>query len=217
MLPFKNLLSYLIDIPLEEKSTTHNPSLKLYLAKGQLKLITKGAVYSYGNLYYNFRESFERLHISKKQINSVLVLGLGTGSVIQLLEQKCRLNASYDIVEIDPEVVSLFEKYKSDYIQAPCHITVADALSYMSKNQKKYELICMDIFNDCTVPVNFETEEFLTNLRNALSEHGVLLYNRLSIDVADQTKNEAFYETFRRIFMKSKIIKMEFNWMFVAE
>lgn len=217
MFQFKKYLSFLFDILLEQKSTPYNPVLKLYLSKGQLKLVTQGAVYSYGNLYYNFRESFNELGISNQGINKVLILGLGTGSIIQLLEQKFHLKAHYEVVEIDPGVVELFGNYKMEYINSICTIHIADAIEYMKSNQKTYDLICMDIFCDCIVPENFESEEFLLNLKIALNENGILMYNRLAINAADQTRNERFCKTFEKIFPEFKIIKMKFNWMLVAD
>jgi spermidine synthase len=217
MFVFNKYLSYLYDILLEEKSSLFNPVLKLYLSQGQFKLITKGAVYSYGNLYYNFRESFQKLDISKREIKNVLILGLGTGSIIQLLGQKFKLNTSYDIVEIDPVVVELFEKYKNEIGTSSCKIHVTDALDYMKSNQAKYDLVCMDIFCDNTVPEIFETEEFLMNLKNAISTQSVLIYNRLAIDKRDQIKNETFFRTFQNIFPTASILKLDFNWMFVVD
>ena len=217
MLPIKKFFSYLSDILLEKKSTPYNPVLKLYLSKGQLKLITKGAVYSYGNLYYNFRDSFQKLDITNRKIQDVLILGLGTGSIIQILEQKFRRNLNYDVVEIDPVVATLFEKYKNGYINTTCNIYIADAFQYLKSNHKKYDLICMDIFCDKTVPEIFESEEFLLNLKNALDDAGLMLYNRLNIDTADKIKNETFFNTFHKIFRDAVIFKLEFNWMFVVE
>lgn len=217
MLKFKKFLSFLFDILLEEKSTPFNPVLKLYLSQGQLKLITKGAVYSYGNLYYNFRDSFQKLDIAKREIQNVLILGLGTGSIIQLLEQKFKLNASYDIVEIDPEVVALFKKYKKGFVSSSCNVYIADAFHYIKSNQNKYDLICMDIFCDKTVPVIFESEEFLLNLKIALNENGLLIYNRLAIDSNDLQKNESFFKIFQNVFPDASILKLDFNWMFVVD
>ena len=60
----------------------------------------------------------KKLDIAKREIQNVLILGLGTGSIIQILEQKYKLNASYDVVEIDQGVVEFFEKYKTGFISS---------------------------------------------------------------------------------------------------
>lgn len=214
---FKKYASFLFDVLLEQRTSAYNPILNLYLSKGQLKLVTKGAVYSYGIFYYNFRDSFRHIGIAKKKIQNVLILGLGTGSIIQLLEQKFDVNAKYHIVEIDPDVVALFEKYTSEFIVSPYFIDKTDAFQYLNANDNKYDLICMDIFCDRTVPEIFESEIFLHNLKNALEENGILLYNRLAIDSNDQNSNERFFEIFQKIFPEATIFKMEYNWMFVAK
>jgi predicted membrane-bound spermidine synthase len=209
--------SYLFDVLLEKRSSPYNPILKLYLSRGQLKLMTKHAVYSYGNRYYNFRDSFYKLKIGERNIKDVLILGLGTGSIIQILEQKFRIQARYDVIELDQVVVELFEKYRNGFITSNCEVHVGDAFEFMKTNQKKYDLVCMDIFSDNIVPEIFETSEFLLNLNRALKEKGVLLFNRLNVDDSDKVKNETFYKNFQKEFPDATLFKLEYNWMFIVD
>jgi spermidine synthase len=157
--------SYFIDTLLEERNTPQNPVLRLYLSNGQLKLCTQNAVYSYGNYYYNFRDSFTMLDISNRNIRKVLVLGLGTGSIIQLLEKKYKLRADFDAVESDPEIVDMFHKYKNLITPSDIKIFTQDAFQFIQTHVTRYDLICMDIFADNLVPEMFESTEFLMNLK----------------------------------------------------
>lgn len=212
----KKILSYLYDIPLESTSSPYNPVLKLILSRGQIKLVSASAVYSYGTHYYNFRDSFNKLKIRERNIKTVLILGLGTGSVIKILEEKFNIAAKYDVVEIDPVVVALFNHYVYHEIKSEVKICTQDAAEFMMKNKNQYDLICMDIFRDNRVPKEFESVEFLYQLKEALKEDGLLLYNRLAIDPEDGKMNAAFNINFQKTFPQAQILKLIFNWMFYA-
>jgi len=59
--PLKIWLSHLFEWPVEELSSEHNAHLKVVLHRGRYKLITDGAIYSFGDLYSNYRKTFEQL------------------------------------------------------------------------------------------------------------------------------------------------------------
>ncbi|MBK6861831.1 MAG: fused MFS/spermidine synthase [Saprospiraceae bacterium] len=217
MFKLKYYLSFLFDVLLEQHETPINPVLKLYLSQGQLKLVSSNAVYSYGNHYYNFRDSFSIMHLDQFDLKDILILGLGTGSILQILEQKFKIHAAFDAVEIDPVIVSVFEKYKHEISKNSCKIYLKDALEFMNSNHKTYDLICMDIFNDRTVPEQFETIDFLNSLKNSLTDRGILIYNRINYNGMDQDKNELFFKLFEGVFPNAGIIKLDFNWMFVVK
>ena len=75
------MLSYLKDVYLESETSIYNDELTVLLVKGQYQLVTPEAVYSYGNRYDNFFNAFKQIQIQSKEIDSVLLLGLGLGSV----------------------------------------------------------------------------------------------------------------------------------------
>src|SRR5690242_14142087 len=81
----KRLLSHLVELPVANYNSEHNSELQVVLHKGRYKLLTNGAIYSFSDLYSNYRKTFERLDWSKLQIKSCLVLGLGLGSIPDML------------------------------------------------------------------------------------------------------------------------------------
>lgn len=212
---FKIVLSYIYDVLIEKVSSPFNPILKLYLSRGQYKLVTTGAVYSFGKYYYNFSKSFEILKVDKREIKKVLILGLGMGSIIQILEQSFNVTAQFDAVEIDPEIIKLYNKYKIPYLHSNCNVINKDAISFLKDNNNKYDLICMDIFCDRRVPTEFETFEFLSSIKKALNKYGLILYNRLAIDQNDKIINQNFINTFQLVFPEASNIKLDYNWMLV--
>lgn len=73
--------SYWFDIQLEETDSDYSGKLEVICRKGRYALCTKNAVYSYDDLYVNFRKSFQQVDLERYKINDVLVLGLGLGSI----------------------------------------------------------------------------------------------------------------------------------------
>ena len=213
---FKKFLSYGFDILLEERRSPINPELKLYLSKGQLKLVTSGAVYSYGERYTNFRDSFRLVDIQNRKPENVLILGLGMGSIMSILERNFNIQARYVGVEIDAIVRELFLKYKNEITLSPFELHTEDAGTFMKRQVKTFDLICVDLFCDRIVPERFESAEFVMQLKRALNPGGMALFNRLAVERDDIQRNNRFFETFQSIFPQSRIIKMPFNWMLVS-
>src|SRR5688500_18896847 len=81
----KRLLSHLFEMPVATYSSPHNSHLKVVLHKGRYKLTTHGAIYSFSDLYSNFRKSFEKFDWENHNIKSCLILGLGLGSIPDML------------------------------------------------------------------------------------------------------------------------------------
>ncbi|MBV6472558.1 MAG: Polyamine aminopropyltransferase [Saprospiraceae bacterium] len=214
---FQKFLSHLGDICLESISTPFHPVLKLYLSRGEFKLVSHGAIYSYGLHYYHFVEAFHRLRLRDRSLQKALVLGLGFGSIPRILEKKFGIALSTDIVEIDQGIIGLFEKYRNQVCSARSVVFCADGVEFLCGAPHRYDLICMDIFEDRIVPAAFEREGFLRDLSRALSPGGLLLYNRLNVTLEDQKANENFLSDFRKVFPDGYALKLAYNWILVAE
>jgi spermidine synthase len=214
----KTWLSYLIEWPVTTLSSPHNPLLKVVLHQGRYKLITEGAIYSFGDLYSNYRRSFERFDWDSHPVKSCLVLGLGLGSIPDMLFNRFRKDISFTAVEID-EVVT---KLAYDYVLSPKKIKVqvftADAASFLDWHEEKYDLICSDVFEGDHIPDALETEEALLAMRELLNPGGIVIYNRLSRYKSDIAKNLKFRdEAFLKVFPEGGYLDVTGNWMFVSQ
>jgi spermidine synthase len=215
---WKKYLSYLTELHLESLSSDFNEELHVYLSKGRYQLCTKNAVYSFDDLYVNFNEAFKQLSIKDKGIEDVLVLGLGLGSIPFMLEKKYDIAANYTAVEIDETIIYLAGKYSLDDLKSPINYVCTDAEIFMSVNNEKYDLICMDIFSDDIIPPQFETIAYLENLRSHLNPNGILLYNRLASLKTDIEKTSHFFDTiFKKVFPNAKYFDVKGNWILVGE
>ena len=210
-------LSHLIEIPVISTSSTHNAELKVVLHRGRYKLLTEGAIYSYGDLYTNFRITFSRLKWEEMSIQSCLILGLGLGSIPDMLVTRFKKDLQYTAVEIDDVVTKL----AYEYVLRPKHIPVdvfsADAASFLQWHEGTYDLICSDVFVGDKIPESLQTPEALQEMKGLLSPEGLLLYNRLSRYKPDKDQNVRFLEeVFLKVFPEGGYLDVEGNWMFVS-
>jgi spermidine synthase len=208
----KKALSFIKDVLLESTSSMYNEVLDIYLSMGRYQLRTSGAIYSYEDKYINFFNTFDKLKWQKTKIRRVLVLGLGLGSVPQMLEQKFNKDFEYHLVEIDPEIIYLAEKYVLHDLNSPVQVFEIDAELFVNISEELYDMIIIDIFEDDVVPLKFESKEFLKKTAKLLSSDGVLLYNRLNIDNETKSHTLKYFDyVFKTIFPLSNALYIKDN------
>jgi spermidine synthase len=111
-------------------------------------------------------------HVFRPTASQALLIGLGGGHVARDLKAK---GLATDTIEIDPVVADMAIKYfnftpTGDFI-------VGDARYEIKKLNKHYDFIIHDCFTGGSEPTHMLTVEMLTELRNLLSEQGVLALN----------------------------------------
>jgi len=214
----KELLSHVYEFPIEQVESKYSTILNISFYKGRYLLSTRNAVYSFAEKYDSFADAFQQLNVGKRDIQKVLILGFGLGSIPQILNQEYKINCHYTAVEIDPMVIHLAKEYGYMPQQSKIEIFCADASDFVKAEQDKYDLICVDVFIDDTVPESAESEVFLYNLKRILKDNGLLIYSRLNVDNIQKTTNNSFKrEHFKKVFSPSKEIETRGNLMLVYD
>jgi spermidine synthase len=213
----QKILSYIKDLSLEETFSEFNPHLEVLLVNGRHQLITKDAIYSYDDKYDNFYESFKKINWNKFKPQKVLVLGLGLGSVIYILEKKFKLLFDYTAVEIDSEIVRMAHKYTLRDLKSYVEVMLVDAENYLNITSENYDLILMDIFQSAKIPARFESEDFIEQLKSRLNQDGLLFYNRMNANESDKESNVIFDSNFNHIFPNCRSIPIKDNLMYVSD
>jgi len=209
--------SYLSEIPLETVSSKINNRLHVSLVKGRLQLYTDQVIYSWEDLYLNFKRAIGRLDWKKFKPEKVLILGLGLGAVIQIIEKKSTRPMSITAVEIDELVLYLAKKYSSAKFRSPMEYICGDAHSFILQNKRKYDLILFDIFIDDYIPSQFQTLSFTKKLAQSLSESGLLLFNRIAMEPDQIMANmEYFDQVFSKVFPSAVILEVKTNWILLS-
>jgi len=119
-------------------------------------------------------KAFKKLLSGGFYPESILVLGLGGGSVVKLISRKwpvCQITA----IEIDPVVIKIAQKYFDIGKIKNLTIVNADAVKYQTLNIK-YSIILVDCYQGDQIPSQFRNISFLKKLKSR-TRH--LFLNRL--------------------------------------
>ena len=214
---WKKYLSYFKDVSLEQTSSPYNAFLEVLLVNGRRQLTTEDAIYSYDDKYENFNHIFKRIDWSQKKGKEALVLGLGLGSVILLLEKYYQKEYNYTAVEIDPEICLLAQKYTLKDLKSYVETINTDALLYLQSNQNQFDLLIMDVFDSAVIPPDFQTEDYLQLIKSKLNEGGILLYNRMNITTQDKFENMQFEQLFKAVFPDFQSVPIKDNIMLIND
>jgi spermidine synthase len=129
------------------------------------------------------------------EAESILLLGLGGGSMYHMLRRTCPL-ATIEAVEIDPAVVDLARRYFQISLTNNFIIHLGDAADYVSSTQKSYNIVILDAYLGDTMEDRLTTQEFFSNVSQRLRLGGVLVVNwvpgnaqrlRKTIEVLEET------------------------------
>jgi spermidine synthase len=208
-------LSYLIDIPIEKKHSDYSGTLEVSLHRGEWKLSTFNAIYSFGKHYTSFKIAFDDLQIQELPLRKVLILGVGLGSIARLLDRHPTLKF-ISAVDIDPAIIDLAKKYwpiSQDKIQTTFH--AEDGIHYLQHSNEQFDLILSDIFIDDQTPDNMLTSNYLHLLKTHLSENGMLIYSKLHYTEAQKEANITFDKKFQSVFSNGFTLLAQYNKMYI--
>jgi len=119
---------------------------------------------------------------AKPQPRSVLIIGLGGGTLPRAIAQTVP-TAQIDVVEIDPAVIEVANKYFSFTPGKQTQVTEVDGRVFVKRAlrmQRRYDLIMLDAFDHEYIPEHLLTEEFLREVQGLLEPGGVLAANTFS-------------------------------------
>ena len=218
-IPFwKRWLSHIIEMELENLESEHDHQLSLCLSDGKIQLNADKAIYSWEEKYDNFYKAFAQMSFDQLPGDEVLILGFGLGSIAQMLEQKFHKKLQFTGIEIDEQVIYLAEKYITHQLQSSIQIIQAPAERFIEITESKFDLICVDVFINTTIPENIKTSAFLQHLKSALNPGGLILFNHLSHYDTDKQMGEAYFkDIFSKVFPNSKIVDVDGNYIFFSD
>lgn len=208
----KKLLSFIYPVTVENTTSKYNSCLEVRLENGNYVLNSTNSNYSFGSLHRIFREAFRKVSIRERKIESVLLLGLGSGSVPSILFDELKLKCNITAVEIDETVVGLAKKYFNIEKFKNLEIVCTDASEFVKHRDKKFDLIVVDLFTDDVVPQQFFSLSFLENIKELLGRNGTILFNTI---LKTQKNIETTAKLFSVFFKKNNLLLIEANVVYV--
>ena len=193
----KRVLSFLLPIKIHQKKSVYSKNLEVTWNNGHLVLDSENTNYSFGSLQRVLKKGLKYIGYERIQnFNSILVLGVAGGSVIETLKKEVKFEGKITGVEIDADVIELATKYFGLGNYKNVSIVNDDAFEFVLKTKEKYDLIIIDIFQDTTMP-NFLFEDFFVNRINfLLNVNGFILFNTMVLDYKDRRRNVDYKNKF---------------------
>lgn len=190
---------------LEERESKYNGHLRVVKTFGMGIYIQANGLTQSGGIVESIWKSTLR-QIKAKDINSILILGLGGGTLAKLLRKKYP-DAKIVGIEIDPIMIELGKKYL-DLDKYNIDIKTQDTNKFKFK---KYDLVIVDMYSGDNFPKEFESDDFL----NKLNKSKLVIINRLYFgDKRPDTVR--FGNRLEKIFKKVAWFYPEANLMFIC-
>lgn len=168
--------SYFSPITLWKGSSPISRVLELLLFQGRFQLATIDALYSDGDRYRPLVAGFRAVRHRLKNVRSVLVLGAGLGSAVDVL-QRFGAQPETTLVELDEVVARWGREVLRKEDRDRVRFVVDDAQAFIQRDQTQYDLVIVDVFTG-REPLPFATEEdFLCACRRRLTSQGIFLLN----------------------------------------
>lgn len=127
--------------------------------------------------------------LTEKPPQKVLFIGLGAG-IMPRLVRKIYPESQIDIVEIDPDIPPIAEKYFNFKKYPNMNIIIKDGRDFLNRNKKKYDIIFIDAYNASSVPFHLSTREFFEQAKNALVSDGFLSANIADVGMKNFAASE---------------------------
>jgi len=206
------LLSYIFPITKRVKSQ-HNGILEITWHNGKKYLNTKNANYSFGSLQDILKFGLEKIDL--KNTNSILLLGLGAGCVIDTLQNDLNYKGKITAIEIDSVIIDVAKKEFNLNNYNNLEIICDDALYFVEQNKKQFDLVIIDLFIDTKMPKQFLNISFWKNILKSNSKNGSILFNASLENLENNTlksvedfliKNNYNIETFNKVNETNTIV-----------
>lgn len=154
-------------------------------------------------LVFNYTKLlFSSLLVMDKAPKSILIIGLGGGTMSNTLHQLYP-EARIENVEIDPAVIKVARKYFGFFENDIVTSKVQDGRIYIKRagiKKQQFDWIILDAFNGDYIPEHLLTREFLQEAKNLLSPKGVLSANTFSISELYAHESATYYDVFGDFF-----------------
>lgn len=184
---WRRALSYIRPQVLASYSSAHNPVLELTLEDGKLVLNTQQANFSYGSLQQAFADFFEHIALPKRMVDKVLILGLGAGSVAELVWHS-HPQAQVVGVELDAVMVELGQAHFAAMQHPQLKVVVGDAVIFVEKDSEQYDLVVVDVFEELAVAASVQKPQFINQLNKLVAKNGLWVWNWVAEDAAQRKR-----------------------------
>jgi spermidine synthase len=137
---------------------------------------------------------FEMLPGFRPEARSMLLIGLGGGALLRLLDGE---GYETTVVEIDPIVTRVArEHFRS--IPECVEVIAGDARPWVRRTDRRFDIVALDVCGSDLMPEHLSTVDFFRDLKRVMAPGGILAMN--SIGPTAGRSLRSFGETLRAVF-----------------
>ncbi len=172
------LLSFLIPQILEKRESPINGLITVEKFMGKNRIVVSGFWQSGEYSKRVMNAALRKLSESRKTIGNILLLGVGGGSAVQVINELFP-NAQITGVDNDPYMIEIGKKYFDLGKRKNLDIIISDAYQFLlnCKRQKIYDLILVDLYIGCDYPQFVYSNKYLALINKLLTQEGVYIFN----------------------------------------
>jgi spermidine synthase len=122
-------------------------------------------------------------YLFRAKQEKVLIVGLGGGAMVHFLRHYDPA-VKVEVVEIDPVVVKIADKYFGVRNSDEVKVITADGLEHLRSTDARYDVIYMDAFlkpsrdtDETGVPLRLKTIQFYKDVQKKLTADGLVVFN----------------------------------------
>jgi spermidine synthase len=152
------------------------------------------------DLVFDYTKYYRLANAYNSDIKKILVIGGAGYSVPKDFLQK---GVEVDVVEIDPELTNLAEKYfHLNPKDQQLTIYHEDGRTFLNKQTgDKYDVIMLDAFKSYSIPYQLTTSEAIKEMKKLLKPNGIVMANIISsVNGKKGQFLQAEYHTFKQYF-----------------
>jgi len=195
-----NLLSYIRPRVINTYKGDITSLLKVVRCKGKYELRSQNTVYSYGKSNKILAEVFSFLELEKLAVQKILILGLGAGGILDLLNSKYKVSASILGIDNDQIVIDIALDFFNVDQYSNLKIVKKDAFDYVKDNTENFDLIISNLYNDLIVPYRFTEIEYFNHLKKRCSKKAIVIYSYIVNNALSKHEYEKISNRFKSIF-----------------
>ncbi len=213
---FYRWLSHLWPITIKTAESQMGP-VSIRWENGHKVLNSKNGNQSFGSLHEVWVMTFEAIGLEKLKPGSVLLLGLGGGSVPHILRDQWQIGAPITIIELDPQMIRIARDHFGLGDLDNITIIQGDATIQLHSLKKRFDLIVIDLFSDLDMARGVETNGFAHALRDRCNEGGTVCFNTVAYDPKSNVRCDQVLSQLKKVFSQVNEFKFEgVNRVFVA-
>ncbi len=165
-----------------------------------------------GNLpYINY---FLISYLINPNIKNILLIGLGSGKIVNDFEFLFENLKTIDVVDIEENIEDIARKYFGFKPSDKYNFILQDGITFLRSNKKKYDLIIVDVANNYGIDSRFLSDEYFKSVKKSLKKSGMFISNMCASPDFKNKKNifiKKFFPVYKKNFKNNLIFKCNYS------